>query len=409
MRDVGVGIGRSWSPSAPRRILGVVVDLAAESDVPPERLAEPIEALEAGATPELVRLGLWVAERVLLDPVPRPRAGPAAGLGDRRRGAQPLRPRTERWARDHRRRAARRSARRRAARASARGSAPRSSALAADGELPSAIARSPAARLGRPRAGSRSAAWSQREEREVRRRPRDRRGVGAVGRATAALGRAQRACADAVVASLDGTGPRERLLHGVTGSGKTEVYLAAIEAALERGRGAILLVPEIGLTPQTLGRVAARLGDTRGRPPLRPLRGRALRRVAAAALRRGPGLRRPALGRLRADRRPRPDRRRRGARPLLQAGGRPPLRRPRRGPPPRRDRRGRLPGRAARRRGRRAGRSSTASSSPSGSTAARCRRSRCSTCARSPRAPGPCTRATREALGGLGATAARRS
>jgi primosomal protein N' (replication factor Y) len=63
------------------------------------------------------------------------------------------------------------------------------------------------------------------------------------------------------VAALDGDGPRERLLHGVTGSGKTEVYLAAIEAALERGRTAILLVPEIGLTPQTVGRVAARLGD----------------------------------------------------------------------------------------------------------------------------------------------------
>ncbi len=51
------------------------------------------------------------------------------------------------------------------------------------------------------------------------------------------------------------------MLHGVTGSGKTEVYLEAIEAALERGRTAILLVPEIGLTPQTMGRVAARLGD----------------------------------------------------------------------------------------------------------------------------------------------------
>ena len=57
------------------------------------------------------------------------------------------------------------------------------------------------------------------------------------------------------------SGSSEWLLHGVTGSGKTEVYLAAIEAALERGRSAILLVPEIGLTPQTVGRVAARLGD----------------------------------------------------------------------------------------------------------------------------------------------------
>ena len=52
------------------------------------------------------------------------------------------------------------------------------------------------------------------------------------------------------------------LLHGVTGSGKTEVYLRAAAAALERGEGAIVLVPEIALTPQTVGRFQARFGDT---------------------------------------------------------------------------------------------------------------------------------------------------
>jgi primosomal protein N' (replication factor Y) len=51
------------------------------------------------------------------------------------------------------------------------------------------------------------------------------------------------------------------LLYGATGSGKTEVYLRAAEAALERGLGAIVLVPEIALAPQTVGRVRARFGD----------------------------------------------------------------------------------------------------------------------------------------------------
>ncbi|MBN1594345.1 primosomal protein N' [candidate division FCPU426 bacterium] len=50
------------------------------------------------------------------------------------------------------------------------------------------------------------------------------------------------------------------LLHGVTGSGKTEVYLQAIAHALQRGRGAVLLVPEIALTPQMRSRVQARFG-----------------------------------------------------------------------------------------------------------------------------------------------------
>ena len=51
------------------------------------------------------------------------------------------------------------------------------------------------------------------------------------------------------------------LLHGVTGSGKTEIYLQAIAHALEQGKGAIVLVPEIALTPQTVERFKARFGS----------------------------------------------------------------------------------------------------------------------------------------------------
>ncbi len=57
------------------------------------------------------------------------------------------------------------------------------------------------------------------------------------------------------------------LLHGVTGSGKTEVYLQAIAHALEQGQGAIVLVPEISLTPQTVERFKARFSNG----PLRTL------------------------------------------------------------------------------------------------------------------------------------------
>ena len=54
---------------------------------------------------------------------------------------------------------------------------------------------------------------------------------------------------------------RPILLHGVTGSGKTEIYLQAIRAALERGRTAIVLVPEISLTPQTVERFKGRFAE----------------------------------------------------------------------------------------------------------------------------------------------------
>src|SRR5881275_2372552 len=54
---------------------------------------------------------------------------------------------------------------------------------------------------------------------------------------------------------------RPILLHGVTGSGKTEIYLQAIRAALERGRSAIVLVPEISLTPQTVERFKSRFAE----------------------------------------------------------------------------------------------------------------------------------------------------
>lgn len=70
----------------------------------------------------------------------------------------------------------------------------------------------------------------------------------------------QRQARDAVVSAIGSHQP-PFLLQGITGSGKTEVYLQIIQGALDKGKTAILLVPEISLTPQMTERFIARFGD----------------------------------------------------------------------------------------------------------------------------------------------------
>jgi primosomal protein N' (replication factor Y) len=253
--DVGVG-SVLVVPFGARRLLGVVVEVADGSELPPERLAAPVSALEAAVPPELVRLGLWVAREYVSTParglalVLPPGTGTGAG------------PRTS----------------------------PRSSLMA---EITSAgrTAIESGERLGeRQRAALQALVAGPARAGELVRQTRcahaglrrlEARGLVTLARATEVPGRATvravgargpvaeltedqgRALAE-VIGRMEADDGEDRrvLLHGVTGSGKTEVYLRAVAAALERGRTAIVLVPEIALTPQTAGRFQDRFGDT---------------------------------------------------------------------------------------------------------------------------------------------------
>jgi primosomal protein N' (replication factor Y) len=245
-------------PFGRRRVVGVVVGLADRSDLPQDRLAEPLEALEAGVPPELVGLGRWVGEeycsttaRGLGLVLP-----PGVGTGAEARRVRPL-VELEVEATGRGLEAISGGGRlglRQRAVLRALSAGPRS-------------ARQLAAGAGSDRSTLRRLeARGLVETREVERRRRHSSpAVGAV-REGIELTPDQRAALRTVVAALPGQGetPPDRsfLLHGVTGSGKTEVYLEAAREALARGRGAMILVPEIALTPQTMDRFRRRFGDS---------------------------------------------------------------------------------------------------------------------------------------------------
>jgi primosomal protein N' (replication factor Y) (superfamily II helicase) len=249
-----VGVGSMLVvPFGRRRLLGVVVDLAERSDVPPERLVEPLAALEADVPEPLVRLGLWVAREYVSTParglalVLPPGTGTGAG--------RPLRPRRSL-------RAALTEDGRTALASHARLGRRQAAvlhALVAGPASVAAVARHAGADHSTVRSLERRGLVRLENATEPSRRP-SVDGVGARAGAVEPTA-AQRAALETIVARLaDPAAGRPLLLHGVTGSGKTEVYLRAVATALERGRSAIVLVPEIALTPQTAGRFVERFG-----------------------------------------------------------------------------------------------------------------------------------------------------
>jgi primosomal protein N' (replication factor Y) len=210
-------------PFGGQRLDGVVVALAGASDVPAEKLVRPT-AVRADSVPaELVELALWMAGEYCSTPAR------ALSLVLPPRGRERMRLWAER------------------------------TAAPLDGRRLTANQHELLERLPGP-AGPDLAALRRLEGRGlVAVGPRAQRRI---PRTNVAPDRAVELTGEQAAALEAVRTGGEHLLHGVTGSGKTEVYLRACADALERGRGVIVLVPEIALTPQTVSRFQARFGDT---------------------------------------------------------------------------------------------------------------------------------------------------
>ncbi|HEX2702128.1 MAG TPA: primosomal protein N', partial [Solirubrobacteraceae bacterium] len=234
-------------PFGRQELLGVVVGLAERSELAAERLRAPRSAVNADVPRDLVELAGWVASeycsttaRALALVLP-----PEAGRGNRelRRLVGAI---TD-------------------AGAAALGGAARLTAgqrtllerLTAAGPAPASALGVDHGTLRRLEGRGLVALTSQ----SVRRAP-EHPSVGATREVAVMLNTSQQAAIERARSAIAAREPASFLLFGVTGSGKTEVYLQAAASALAHRRGVIVLVPEIGLTPQTVSRFVERFGDT---------------------------------------------------------------------------------------------------------------------------------------------------
>ena len=239
LRPDGVGVGSVLVvPFGHRDVVGVVVAIADESELADERLVAPRRVLDHDLPAELVGLAGWIAHEYCSTPA-RALALVSPPPGARAKLAW--------WAAAH-----------------AAEAGPTSALTERQRTLLDALQHG-----GSRLAGADLPALRRLEarglvslERRAVRRFVLHEAVGARRAQPPPLTSDQTRALAEIEDELRSDEPAPLLLHGVTGSGKTEIYLRAAATVLERERGVIVLVPEIGLTPQIVSRFADRFGDT---------------------------------------------------------------------------------------------------------------------------------------------------